>query len=110
MSAPMILQSAPSRELTVASTILPLSLVLFSVMDAWFTLICIQRGGGELNPFMALALNAGVETFVSVKLLLTVIPAAVLSALSRHRWAAAGLYIVNCIYLAIIYFHLIHLI
>ncbi|MBI5584328.1 MAG: hypothetical protein HY892_10920 [Deltaproteobacteria bacterium] len=99
-----------SRTLTVESIILPLSLVFFSVMDVWFTLICIQQGGSELNPFMALALNAGVETFVSVKLLLTVIPAAILSALSRHRWAAAGLYLVNCIYLGIIYFHLTHLI
>ena len=105
----MISQSV-TRDLSIESIVLPISLVFFSIMDAWFTLLCIQRGGSELNPFMALALNAGIETFISVKLLLTVIPAAVLSALSRHRWAATGLYIVNCIYLGIIYFHLVHLI
>ena len=101
---------AMTRALPLESVLLPVALIVFSLMDAWFTLICIQRGGSELNPFMRLALNHGVDTFVSVKLLMTVIPAAVLSALSRNRWAAAGLYAVNLIYLGIIYFHLIHLV
>jgi Domain of unknown function (DUF5658) len=99
-----------TRTLPLESVVLPVALIIFSIMDAWFTLICLQRGGAELNPFMRLALNHGVEIFVSVKLLLTVIPAAVLSALSRNRWAAVGLYVVNLIYLGIIYFHLINLV
>jgi hypothetical protein len=90
--------------------ILPLALVLFSIFDAHFTLICIQRGGEELNPLMRLALNQGPGTFIFIKMLLTILPAIVLAFLSRVRLAAYGLYLVNVIYLGIIYFHLLHLI
>jgi hypothetical protein len=90
--------------------ILPLSLVLFSILDAHFTLICIQRGGDELNPLMKLALGRGPGVFFFIKLLLTILPAMVLAFLSRIRLAAYGLYLVNAIYLGIIYCHLINLI
>jgi hypothetical protein len=54
--------------------ILPLLLVVLSVLDALFTMVCIQRGGSELNPFMRLALSYGPETFFTTKMILTVIP------------------------------------
>jgi hypothetical protein len=89
---------------------LPLMLILLSMADAYFTVICIQRGGQELNPFMRMALHNGTGTFFSVKMLLTVIPAVVLSALRHRRIASYGLYVVNLIYLGILYFHLIHIV
>lgn len=92
------------------SFLMPLSLILLSVLDAHFTLICIQRGGSELNPFMRAALDHGTQTFVNVKLLLTIVPAVVLYALSRFRIAAFGLYLVNIIYLGILSLHLFNLI
>ncbi len=91
------------------SIVLPLSLVLFSILDAYFTLICIQRGGGEWNPFMELALRHGTGTFIFIKMLFTIIPAVVLSFCSRIRLAAYGLYLVNAIYLGIMYCHLVNL-
>ena len=89
--------------------ILPLLLVVLSVLDAFFTMICIQRGGSELNPFMRLALSYGPETFFMTKMILTVIPAIVLASLSRFRAANHGLYVVNTIYIGILFIHLKHL-
>jgi len=86
--------------------ILPLLLVVLSVLDALFTMICIQRGGSELNPFMRLALSYGPETFFTTKMILTVIPAIVLAYLSRFRAANYGLYVVNIIYIGILFIHL----
>ncbi len=89
--------------------ILPLLLVVLSVLDALFTMVCIQRGGSELNPFMRLALSYGPETFFTTKMILTVIPAIVLASLSRFRAANYGLYVVNTIYIGILFIHLKHL-
>ena len=89
--------------------VLPLLLVVLSVLDALFTMICIQRGGSELNPFMRLALSYGPETFFTTKMILTVIPAIVLASLSRFRAANYGLYVVNTIYIGVLFIHLTHL-
>jgi hypothetical protein len=92
--------------LPFSTYILPLLLVVLSVLDAHFTMICIQRGGSELNPFMRLALGYGPETFFTAKMTLTIIPAIVLAALSRFRIAGYGLYAVNVIYIGILFIHL----
>jgi hypothetical protein len=92
------------------SFLVPIFIIFLSILDAHFTLICIQRGGSELNPFMRAALEQGTQTFVNVKMLFTIVPAFVLYALSRVRIAALGLYLVNVIYLGILVFHLVHLI
>jgi hypothetical protein len=42
------------------------------ILDALFTLLYIQRGGTELNPVMALALESGVMTFLTIKIGLTI--------------------------------------
>ena len=95
--------------LPFATGMLPLLLVVFSILDALFTMICIQRGGSELNPFMRLALSYGPGTFFTAKMILTVIPAIVLASLSRFRAANYGLYAVNFVYVGILFIHLMHL-
>ena len=95
--------------LPLKTCILPLLLVVLSGLDALFTMICIQRGGSELNPFMRLALSYGPEAFFTTKMILTVIPAIVLAFLSRFRAANYGLYAVNAIYIGILFVHLKHL-
>jgi hypothetical protein len=100
----------PSYALPWQGIILPLSLILFSVLDAYFTLICIHRGGDELNPFMKLAILQGPAIFLFIKMILTIIPAIVLSFCSQIRLAAYGLYLVNMVYIGIMYCHLTHLI
>ena len=99
-----------THALPFPSFLMPLFLIFLSILDAHFTLICIQRGGAELNPFMRAALELGPQTFVNIKMVFTIIPAFVLYALSRVRIAAYGLYLVNIIYLGIRLFHLFHLI
>ena len=95
--------------LPLTTCILPLLLVVLSVLDALFTMICLQQGGSELNPFMRLALSYGPETFLTTKMILTVIPAIVLVSLSRFRAANYGLYVVNLIYIGILFIHLTNL-
>lgn len=51
---------------------LAISIALFCVADAFFTLVLISRGGAELNPFMDFLLNKGLYLFVGVKMALTV--------------------------------------
>ena len=51
--------------------ILILLILLFCIMDAFFTLILVDHGARELNPLMAFYLTLGPTTFVSVKYTLT---------------------------------------
>jgi hypothetical protein len=51
-----------------------------SALDALCTLLFLQRGGKEANPFMALALSYGQMPFVGIKMALTGIGAWILVA------------------------------
>lgn len=59
---------------------LALALIGLSVLDALFTLELLSRGGRELNPVMAWALDLGVAPFAVLKMALTALPAALLVA------------------------------
>ncbi len=48
-----------------------LLLVLFSVLDAFFTLQLIQHGSSELNPFLAMMLEKDVMWFFASKYLIS---------------------------------------
>lgn len=52
---------------------LVLSIMLFCVADAYFTLILIEHGSKELNPFLAWALEKDAMLFYSIKYSLTAI-------------------------------------
>jgi hypothetical protein len=47
-------------------------IVVLSVLDALFTLLYVQKGGGELNPLMRRAIEAGVVPFIGTKCALTI--------------------------------------
>lgn len=66
-----------------SAVFLALLLVLFSCTDAAFTLTLISKGGSELNPIMNYFLQQGIGPFLTVKLLLTTIPAIILTASSN---------------------------
>jgi len=55
-----------------------LLLMIFSILDAVFTLSLLARGGSELNPVMNYFLGFGTGYFMSVKMLLTALPALLL--------------------------------
>lgn len=57
-----------------------LLLVLFSVLDAVFTLTLLARGATELNPVMNHFIKTGTGTFVCAKMILTAIPGLIMTA------------------------------
>ena len=62
-----------------------------SALDALCTLLFIQRGGQEANPFMALMLSYGQTPFVGIKMALTGIGAWLLVAHHYFPMAYRGL-------------------
>ena len=46
-------------------------ILMLSILDAVFTLILVEKGAKEINPFMAYYLNHGPMTFFCIKYLLT---------------------------------------
>ena len=46
-------------------------ILILSILDAVFTLILVEKGAKEINPFMAYYLNHGPMTFFCIKYLLT---------------------------------------
>jgi hypothetical protein len=62
-----------------------------SALDALCTLLFLQRGGQEANPFMALALSYGQTPFVGLKMALTGIGAWLLVAHYYFPMAYRGL-------------------
>ncbi len=59
--------------------------VTFCVLDAFLTLQILDRGGIELNPFMAFLLGLGTATFVYVKYLVTALAVIVILFHVNHR-------------------------
>ena len=49
-----------------------LAIILLSAFDAFFTLNILDRGGVEVNPFMLALLEQGTQTFLIVKMGVTI--------------------------------------
>jgi len=49
------------------------AIVALCVLDALFTLLYLQRGGSELNPIMAAAIEVGIVPFLLIKNGLTIL-------------------------------------
>jgi hypothetical protein len=76
-----------------------------SVLDALCTLLLIQRGGDEANPFMALVLNHGETLFVGIKMALTAIGAWLLAVHQHFPLAYKGLHVLAAGYVALLLTH-----
>ena len=59
-------------------------ILVFSLMDAFFTLILIDHGATELNPLMAFYLNIGPAVFIGVKYGMTSLSIFVLLVSSKN--------------------------
>jgi hypothetical protein len=77
-----------------------------SVLDALFTLLHLEEGGGEANPLMAVALAYGPICFVALKLVLTGGLAWVLAGHQQFPLAVRGLYGLALSYGAVLVYHL----
>jgi hypothetical protein len=76
-----------------------------SVLDALFTLLFLQDGGGEANPLMAVILNHGYTPFVGIKMALTGIGAWFLAAHQHLPLAIGGLYVLAVGYMGLLGIH-----
>ena len=76
------------------------------VLDAIFTLLYLQRGGAELNPFMKMAIEAGLAPFFIVKCGLTLPGIVFLCMHKNFRYVKAILTGVLVIYVALFGYHL----
>jgi hypothetical protein len=90
------------------ASVIAILVAVFSlcVLDAVFTLLYIQAGGGELNPFMALAIEAGVLPFFLVKCGMTLPGIAFLCIHKNFRCVKAILIGVLLVYTALLAYHL----
>ena len=76
-----------------------------SALDALCTLLFIQRGGHEANPFMVLLLSHGEVPFVGVKMALTGLGAWLLAAHQGFPLASRGLHALAGSYMGLLLIH-----
>jgi Domain of unknown function (DUF5658) len=76
-----------------------------SALDALCTLLFLQRGGQEANPFMALVLSYGETPFVGIKMALTGIGAWLLVAHHYFPMAYRGLLGLAGGYIGLLFLH-----
>ena len=74
--------------------------------DSFFTLLHLQAGGIELNPFAAMLLGTGRTGFVVSKSLLISIPLVVLCLHKNFRLARLGLWVAAGCYSLLFGYHL----
>ena len=76
-----------------------------SILDAYLTILHIQRGGSEANPFMALVLTYGYAPFIVVKMVITGIGAWLLAAHQQFVLAWKALHALAGVYGLLLLYH-----
>lgn len=87
---------------TLAVIVTVMALCMF---DAMFTLLYIQRGGGELNPLMNMAIQAGVFPFLLIKTGLTAAGMLFLALHKNFRYVKGLVAGVFALYVALAGYH-----
>ncbi|MBI4584204.1 MAG: hypothetical protein HY717_09315 [Planctomycetes bacterium] len=82
------------------------ALLALSMVDAALTLAHVQLGGKELVPTMRWALDQGMDTFISAKLLLTAVGAVYLAAHQNFPMARLAYRTLMGAYLGLMVYHL----
>jgi len=89
----------------------PLFLVfVFHCIDAVLTLAHIQRGGTELNPFMAMLIDTAPAAFISVKLGLSTLGLLFLGLHQNFPFVRKGVALLFAIFLGVVLYHAVLLI
>ena len=83
---------------------------LFHCIDAALTLAHIQRGGVELNPFMAVLIDAAPAAFVSVKLGLSIFGLLFLGLHQNFPHVRKGIAALFIVFLGVVFYHIFLLI
>jgi hypothetical protein len=82
-----------------------LGIFVLNIFDAFFTLLWIQRGGSEANPFMAFLLEIGEGAFLLQKCIVVGVWLIVLVIHKNFRLARIGLYSLAGVYSLLILGH-----
>ena len=90
---------------TPGDVALLLSIFLLNILDALFTLLWLQRGGAEANPFMAFLLEMGEGAFLLQKCFVVGIWLVILLIHKNFRLARIGLYSLGAVYTLVILGH-----
>jgi hypothetical protein len=77
----------------------------FSALDALFTLLQLEGGSREINPFMNWALSSGVPVFVMVKMFLTAVGAFFLAVHQNFRYSWVALHAASAGYGLLLVYH-----
>lgn len=91
----------PARRVIILACVI----IACSILDALLTLLHIERGGGEANPVMAVAIDFGMTAFVGLKMALTTLGIGLLALHQNFRLGLRGLYGMTLIYLALLVYH-----
>ena len=86
---------------------LALFVVLSSILDAYLTILHLQRGGLEANPFMALVLTHGYTPFITIKMVITGIGAWLLASHQQFVLAWKALHVLAGVYGLLLMYHFV---
>ncbi len=86
---------------------LVLSIVLCSALDALWTLLHLERGLREANPFMAQTLAYGPTFFTALKMTLTGAGVLILAVHQHFALAWQGLHVMGFAYALLLGYHLV---
>jgi hypothetical protein len=84
---------------------LTLFILIGSILDAYLTILHLQRGGGEANPFMALMLTYGYTPFLAIKMVTTGIGAWLLAVHQQFVLAWQALHALAGVYALLLIYH-----
>ncbi|MBD3334069.1 MAG: hypothetical protein GF355_00970 [Candidatus Eisenbacteria bacterium] len=78
---------------------------LFHCLDAFLTLAHIERGGSEINPFMAFLIDAAPATFVAVKLGLAAAGLFILGLHQNFPHVRKGIGVLFVVFFGVVLYH-----
>jgi len=80
--------------------------LISSILDAYLTILHLQRGGSEANPFMALVLTYGYAPFMAIKMVTTGFGAWLLAVHQQFVLAWKALHGLAGVYMLLLVYHL----
>jgi len=86
---------------------LTLFVLISSILDAYLTILHLQRGGGEANPFMALMLTYGYTPFLAIKMVATGVGVWLLAVHQQFVLAWKALHALAGVYAFLLIYHLL---
>ena len=84
-----------------------LGILGLNLIDAFYTLVYLQRGGLEANPVVQLLLDLGMTPFVAVKAMVIGVATVLLCMCKNFRYARLGLRLSVGVYTLLALYHMI---